>query len=151
MQIKELMDLLVGTPVIADIRPVSLCYLPDQVQVEEDCWELTAEIDSPSPTLPTLRLVLAATAEQADRLPHVTCEHDPFTTELNTILYDRYDCVASGMLCQSQVATQIVTNARDHVRTDVILLYLVDGLSYRDVVELGLSDLAIHEIGRAHV
>lgn len=140
MQIRDLIDLLARTPVVADMHPVSRCYLSDEIQVEEDSRHLIFEIDSPSPMLLSHRLILDSSLEQSDRLPRITCEHNPFTPELNTVLFDRYDCVASSMLCQSQIASRIVTNAQGHASNQVVLLYLIDGLSYRDIVELRTPD-----------
>ena len=130
MTLDDLLLLLDFTPAIADIHPVSICSLPDDVTVLETEAEAAWLLDDPEPTLPGRLLIMTSDPQYAGRFPHVQCDHDPFTPTLNTILFDRYGEVASHMLCQSQVADRITTDA---AKRDLIVLVLMDGLSYQDV------------------
>ena len=130
MSLDELLDLLDLTPVIADIHPISLCYLPENVTVLDSAAEAAWLLDDPEPTLPGRLLITSSDTQYSDRFPHIRCHHDPFTLTLNDVLFDRYDEVASRMLCQSQVTERIIADAGKY---DLIILFLVDGLSYRDV------------------
>jgi len=130
MSLDDLLTLLDCTPVIADIHPISVCYLPEDVTVLDSAAEAAWQLDAPGPTLPVRLLITASDTQYDGRFPHVRCYHDPFTPALNAVLFDRYDEIASRMLCQSQVAERIVAEA---IRRDFIILFLVDGLSYQDV------------------
>ncbi|MBC8263374.1 MAG: hypothetical protein H8E47_04535 [Anaerolineales bacterium] len=130
MSLDDLLTLLDCTPVIAEIPPVSICYLPEDVTVLASAAEAAWQLDAPEPMLPGRLLITASDIQYADRFPHVRCDHDPFTPALNTILFDRYDDIASRMLCQSQAVERIVVEAGQY---DFVILFLVDGLSYQDV------------------
>jgi hypothetical protein len=132
MQLDDLLNLLDQTPVITDIHPVSLCYLPDasRVTILNSAAEAVWLLDDPEPTLPRRLLITASDPQYSGRFPRVCCEHDPFTPTLNDVLFDHYDEIASRMLRQSQVTKRIVANAD---KCDLIILFLVDGLSYQDV------------------
>jgi hypothetical protein len=130
MSLIELLSLLDCTPVIADIHPISTCYLPEDVMVLDSVSKVVWQLDAPERTLPTRMLITRSNLQYRGRFPHVRCDHRPFTPALNTVLFDRYDHIASRMLCQSQIAERIVNEANQY---DFIVLFLVDGLSYQDV------------------
>ena len=130
MSLDELLALLDRTPLIASIHPVSICYLPEDVTVLDSATEAAWQFDAPEPTLPGRLLITGSDPQYSSRFPQVCCDHDPFTPALNGVLFERYDDIASRMLCQSQVAERIVAGTSKY---DLIILFLVDGLSYRDV------------------
>jgi hypothetical protein len=129
VNLKDLHDLLQQMPAMVEMHPLSLVFLPDDVRIFEDTWQMAAELDMPTPQ-PT-KPMLATKVEPAlqHRLPAVRCTHDPLTTELNRVLLKRYDFIKAHMLCQSQIAVEIVHRAG----SEVVVLMLVDGLSYADV------------------
>lgn len=135
MRLNEMIALLDKTPLIAHIHPVSACYLPDDVTVFETTEEMLLGIDSPSATLSAKMLVVALESIRDARLPQIVCDHDPFTFALNDILFNRYDCITGRMLCQSQIAERIVADVCNSPETEVVILFLVDGLSYHRVVQ----------------
>lgn len=114
---------------MAQIHPLSLAYLPDEVEVFDDVRRMLARLDAPKPQ--PVRPMLATQVDPAlqYRLPLVQCNHDPLTTELNQVLLKRYDLIKSKLVCQSQIADEIVRRAD----TEVTVLMLVDGLSYADL------------------
>lgn len=130
MQLDEIISLTDQTPVIAEIHPVSVCYLPDDVVVIETTKELFAQIDMPSSMLPTKMLIVHSDDTHTERFPRVVCGHNPFTLKLNDIILDQYDCIARRMLRQSQIAERITNDIRSSQETEVVILFLVDGLSY---------------------
>ena len=126
----ELVSLLDYTPVVAEIHPVSVCYLPEDVTVFDSAAHVAWLLDDPQTTLPRRLLVASLDPEYSWRFPRIRCDHDPFTPELNTILFDRYQSIESQMLRQSDVAQRI---AIESGKWDIVILFLVDGLSYQDV------------------
>ena len=129
VDLEELQDLLRQMPVMVDMHPLSLAFLPSEVGVFEEPWQIISELDSP--TLQPTNPMLATRVESAlqYRLPSVYCTHDPLTTELNKVLLKRYDFIKVSMLYQSQIADEIAQRAD----VETIVLMLVDGLSYADV------------------
>lgn len=129
VDLESLWDIMRQMPVMAEIHPLSLAFLPEEVVAFEDVWELIAQLDSPAPQPARPMLSTQIKAEFKHRLPAVRCTHDPLRTELNRVLLKRYDFIKAHMVCQSQVADEIVRRADG----DAVVLMLVDGLSYADV------------------
>lgn len=128
MTLDDLLILLDRSPVVADIHPVSLCYLPDDVNVFDSINDVIEQIDLPQ-TMPPRRIII--TGRQMDsRFPRVNVQHDPFTPAINDILCEHFEQIETRTLRQSQIGDEIVKVARD---LDLIILFLVDGLSYENV------------------
>ncbi len=124
VSLEELKELLTKAPVVADIHPLSLCFLDDVKITTVD--RLICELDIPKPSIATKTLIIG---EGNERFLKVKVIHDPLTPELNKILLDKFDEVSKYMLKQSEIAEKIESEAN----TDVVMLYIVDGLSYWDV------------------
>lgn len=131
MTLNELVNLLNHTPFIAYIHPISRCFLPEDVVMYESPAQLAWALDVPKPTLPERILVTAGNPQYQHRFPTVRCEHDPFTLALNQVLYDWYEYIEGHMLTQQGIGERIVAEAGG---AQVVVLMLIDGLSYRDVV-----------------
>lgn len=140
---EELLALLDKTPAVVNIHPVSLCFLPSDVLILGTEAEATWLLDDPHPVLPQRILITGATSLYEGRFPHIRYEHDPFTPALNSILLERFEDVATRMLCQSALPDRIV---RSSDLFDLVLLFLVDGLSYRDVRNWAASPNTIFTI-----
>ena len=110
--------------------PVSRCYLPSDIAVYRTASELAWTLDCPTTTLPERALLLEADPIYAVRFPRVRVAHDPFTPNLNEVLFERFDEIAALMLTQSRLATTVVEQPD---MPDNLVLMLVDGLSYHDV------------------
>ena len=144
MTLTEILALLDKTPAIVDIHPVSLSYLPSDVSVFERTSAVVQLLDCSEVTLPGRFLIRKEDAQFHGRFPHVVCQHDPFTNDLNAVLFERYDEVAKRMLCQGQLAAHIAKEAKD---CSLVVLLLIDGLSYQDVRNWSLlSDNAQAEL-----
>ena len=124
-----LQDLLRQMPAMVEIHPLSLAFLPEDVRTFEDAWQMVAELDMPVPKPTKPMLTTRIEPALRHRLPAVRCNHDPLTTELNRVLLKRYNFIKATMLCQSQIADQILCCAD----SETVVLILVDGLSYADV------------------
>lgn len=130
MELSSLERLLDRTPVvIKEINPVSLAYLGEGVEVCYSLEQLVFQLDDPSPTEPHPIVCLDADPRYLARFPAVSVEHNPFTPDLNRLLFRRYDCIAASMLTHAQVADRIVEAARE---AETVALVLLDGLSYAD-------------------
>jgi hypothetical protein len=130
MKLDRILQLLDQSPVIAEIHPVSLCYLPQDVTVSTSLAETVWLLDDMPTTLPGRILVTSPNLQYAGRFPQIRCDHNPFTESLNSVLFSRFDEIASHMLCQSILAARILGEAR---ACETIVLFLIDGLSYRDI------------------
>lgn len=130
MNLEELVSLLDRTPVAADIHPASLLYLPEDIVVFDSALDAALLLDSPEFIQPGRWLILGQAYPYQHRFPYVRVEHDPFTTTLNGLLFERFDTALRTMLCQSELASRIVSGARE---AEVIIFMLVDGLSYHEV------------------
>jgi hypothetical protein len=128
--LEALLDMLNSTPVIADLHPVSCCFLPSDVAIYETASELVYLLDLPTTTLPRRSLILRSDPIYADRYPHVKIDHEPFTLKLNDVLFERFDEIGALMLTQSQLSERIIEQLHT---LDIIVLMLIDGLSYGDV------------------
>lgn len=132
MTLNELVNLLNHTPLIAHIHPISRCFLPEDVVIYESLAQLAWAMDTFEPTLPERILVTASDPQYQHRFPIVHCEHNPFTPALNEVLYDRYEYIEGHMLTQQDIGERIVAEAGGE---EVMVLMLIDGLSYRDVAD----------------
>jgi len=130
MDLAALDHLLNRAPVVVQgMHPVSLAYLYEPVKVYASLQELAHLLDAPQSVPSHRALSFDADVRYVARFPTVAVEHDPFTPELNRILFDRYDQIATSMLTQMKIADRIVTSAR---WAETVVLVLLDGLSYAD-------------------
>lgn len=129
MTLEELVVLLDKTPVIADIHPLSLPYLPDDVTVIPVAVDAAVQLDAPTTVWPGRWLLTDDDPVYRHRFPRVRVAHDPFTPALNGVIFQRFEAVAKIMLRQSQLSGIISQAAAE---CDAIILMLVDGLSYEN-------------------
>lgn len=130
MDLADFDRLLNRLPVVAEgMHPVSLAYLHDPVRVYSSLQELVCILDTPQSVQPHRALSFDTDARYISRFPVVMVEHDPFTPELNNILFEQYDFIAASMLTHARVAERIVAEAQ---KVETIVLILLDGLSYAD-------------------
>jgi hypothetical protein len=129
VDLEELQELIRQMPVMAEVHPISLAFLPDEVRLFDDPWQMAAELDTPTPQSPDPMLATHIASALQHRFPVVRCTHDPMTTELNRVLLRRFEFLKTHMLCQSCMANEIACRTD----ADAIALMLVDGLSYADL------------------
>ncbi len=137
--LEDLRTFLNQMPLMVEMRhPLSLVFLDEEVKVYADAWEMRADLDSPELQEPLPMLALRVEPALRYRFPSFRCQHDPLTSELNHVLLPRYDFIKKYLLCQSQIATEILSRAD----AEAILLILVDGLSYEDIKQYASSWLS---------
>jgi len=122
--------LLDRTPVVvSNLHPVSLAFLRTPARLYPSLDELVRVLDDPFPTTAERILTFDADSHYAMRFPNVVVEHDPFTPELNRVLFAQYELIAASMLTHAQVAERINAKAPG---LETVVLVLLDGLSYAD-------------------
>lgn len=127
--LEQLIELIQRVPVMADMHPLSVLFLPDEAICFESLSEMIAQLDSPHPQPAVPMLALACDSNYAHRFPAVRCTHNPLTGALNSVLLKRYDDIRNRLVLQSQLAHHIVAQAD----AEAIVLLMIDGLSYDEV------------------
>ncbi len=120
-------------PVMGQFHPlISLC-LSDDVETISDPETLMEELDSLAPHTERPVLITHLATKLAHRFTVMNYPTCPPAEAINQNLPYRIDEARRRLLTNHNVATRIVTDARKQKYQTVILL-LVDGLSYADVV-----------------
>jgi hypothetical protein len=117
------------TPVVYEGEPLLLAQL-DDLTVEDDIWQYVQCVDGLSPIPVERTILLGPVTSYFDRWPVVRIEEKAPVdlVKFNESLFNNYDRVISFAFRQSDIATYI---ERD-LDVDVIVLLLIDGLSYSD-------------------
>lgn len=115
--------------VVKGMYPVSLAYLDEPVSVYDSLQELAWMLDNPQGIQLHRALSFDVNSPYVSRFPVVTVAHDPFTPELNHVLFERYDFIAASMLTHVRIGERIVAEAQ---KAETVVLFLLDGLSYAD-------------------
>jgi hypothetical protein len=117
------------TPVVYEGEPLLLVEL-DNLVVEQDVWRYVQRADDLAP-LPVERTVLLGpVTSYFDRWPVVRTEArvPSDLAQFNRSLFQNYDQVRRFAFTQSDIATRI----EEDLDVDVVVLLLIDGLSYTD-------------------
>jgi len=125
----ELDAVLDHTPVVYEGEPLLLAEL-DNLVVERDVWQYVQRVDGLSP-LPVERTVLLGpVTSYFDRWPVMRMDVRAPTdlARFNRSLFENYDQVRQFAFTQSDIAAHI----EEDLDVDVIVLLLIDGLSYTD-------------------
>jgi len=115
--------------VVENLHPISLAFLRTPARLYPSLDELVRVLDAPSPTPAERILAFDVDPRYTPRFPTVAVEHDPFTPDLNRVLFTHRDLIAASILTHAQVAERIVQDARG---LETVVLVLLDGLSYAD-------------------
>jgi hypothetical protein len=122
--------LLDRTPVVVTgMQAVSLAFLRAPVHVYQTAEELADSLDNPCSTATERMITFDNDPRYALRFPQVNVEHNPFTRELNRVLFAHWELIAASMLTHSQIADRIVQEAQTR---EAVVVVLLDGLSYAD-------------------
>jgi hypothetical protein len=130
MSLEELCGLLKLAPVMTKINPVSISFLQDDIVVIQNPEEAAWLLDEMATTKISEILITEINNKYSNRFIQFRCNHDPFTNQLNEVLFKHFDYISSSMLTQSNVHAQIMLDATE---SDVIILFLIDGLSFDNV------------------
>jgi len=117
------------TPVVYEGEPLLLAELED-LAVERDIWRYVQRVDDPAPMPVERTVLLGPVTSYFDRWPVVqTNARAPADLDrFNCCLFRNYDQVRRFAFSQSDVAARI----EEDLDVDVIVLLLIDGLSYTD-------------------
>jgi hypothetical protein len=130
MELDELDKLLIRTPVIVrGLHTASLAFLKGEVFLFKTLQELIIKLDSPERTEPIKALSFDNASPFKSRFPVVTVNHDPFTTKLNNVLFEKLEFLSLHITTHQMVSDLIVSEAKNF---ETVVLILLDGLSYAD-------------------
>ena len=129
VDIRQLDSLLSYTPIVFEGEPLLLAELND-LTVERDVRQYVQRMDDLSPMPAERTVFLGPVTSYFDRWPVVVTENRiPNDIErFNDSLFQNYDLVRRFAFCQSHIADWI----EEDLDVDVIVLLLIDGLSYAD-------------------
>jgi len=125
----QLDSILECTPVVYEGEPLLLAELDDLV-VERNVWQYVQRVDDLTPVPVERTVLLGPITSYFDRWPVVRLD-DRVPADLirfNQSLFQNYDDVRRFAFTQSDVAISI----EEDLDVDLILLLLIDGLSYTD-------------------
>lgn len=129
----ELDNWLRRTPVIADVHPlIPLCLRPDTIIVL-DTETFISELDSCGLHDESPRLIIRPNRVLSERFPHLRASDHPPVDELNTHMGSHLEYARTSLLTTHKLASHIQEDVRRHP-ADTIVVFLVDGLSYGDVL-----------------
>ena len=117
------------TPVVYEGEPLLLAEL-DNLVVERDVWQYVQRLDGLAPMPVERTVLLGPVTSYFDRWPVMRMEAKAPSelAQFNRSLFQNYDQVRQFTFTQSDIAARI----EEDLDVDVIVLLLVDGLSYTD-------------------
>lgn len=119
-------------PVLADVHPLVPLGLAARTRVFTDATELLSALDNPRLHDESNLLVLETKSPLAQRLPVVRCHEVPTLALLN----ERLPLNLTYARCHLLRTVDLAAHISHHVAyqmADVVVFYLVDGLSYWDI------------------
>lgn len=129
MDIKSFLNYLQRSPVILRGNEIPLIFLEDDAHVIRDPQLLLELIDSPDLMDESQIVVMGDVKNNPWSFPVVEVSEDVFNENLNYTLCKNYKKVGDRLFSQKNVVDRILTN----LNFDVIIVIIVDGLSYVDV------------------
>ena len=127
--IKDIRRLLDVTPVVIEGDPLLLVEVSN-VRVEKDIWRYVQQIDHPKPIPDVKTILLGPVSNYYDRWPIVKL-HGKTPSDLriyNRYLFENFEPLLNFAFNQNQIRDRIL----EDIDVDVIVLLLIDGLSYTD-------------------
>ena len=130
--ISHLEKLIDFTPIIVEGDILRLIELEDII-IESDIKEYVLRVDEPS-LVPNERIILTGPiTNYYKRWPiiHVNKRNPVNLIRFNNYLFQNFDFAQKNLFAQSQIADHIA----DDIEVDMIILLLIDGLSYKDWID----------------
>lgn len=127
--VKDIRQLLDITPIIFEGDPLLLVEFSD-VRVEKDLWGYIQQVDHPEPMSVEKTILLGPVSNYYDRWPIVRLEDKTpkDITNYNRCLFKNFESLQKYAFTQKQIRDRIL----EDTDVDVIVLLLIDGLSYTD-------------------
>ena len=131
--IDQLNNLLIRTPLMSErISPLSLAFLPEMPRIFASAKEMISVIDATARASEQPMIALEFDSQFARRFPNVSCEHEPYTTELNQVIHTNTEFIKKHTLTQTQIASVVIEDCF-RIEAEAVVMMLIDGLSYSDV------------------
>ncbi|MCK4444004.1 MAG: PglZ domain-containing protein [Thermoplasmata archaeon] len=128
MRVESFLELLRRTPVVLKGNELPLLYVDRNTRIIRDIEELNQQIDSPNPINDAEIVIVDDDKGNPWSFPVAEVSEDLMKEDLNSILNKDYDILQERMFSQTDIADRILSD----LDYDVIVLILVDGLSYYD-------------------
>jgi len=130
--LRTLEDLLLHTPVISELHPLLPLCLEPGIRLVDDADEYIGELDD----LPLCKdekvIVTKKHPLLMKRFPFIKIDDPPSTEEINKNMHRNLEYARKKLLNNHTVADFVEEEIRQHP-CDIVILLLVDGLSYEDV------------------
>lgn len=125
----EINSILDFTPIVFEGDPLLLAELSN-THIEKDIWNYIQLVDNPDPVVEQRTILLGPNSNYYDRWPIITSSEKVPSDLLkyNQCLFDNFDQVMSYAFNQQHISDRII----EDTEVDVIVLLLIDGLSYTD-------------------
>ncbi len=130
--IEQLESWLHRTPAMLEIQDkLTLAFLSESPKLFDKCINMISWLDQPKVIKEEMVVCLSHDVHYAHRFPLLNCIHNPYTSELDRLLVERFHLVRQYMIKQDGIGDIVVSDCiRKEVET--VVLILVDGLSYTD-------------------
>lgn len=131
---EQLEQTLTRTPVVAHVHPLLPLCLNAQTLIITDEIDLLRDLDDRKSRLKDNILILSDQANQlAHRFPAFYADEHPPVEAINRHMAAHLDYLRRFLLTTHDIAQAVEQDARDK-HPDIVVLFLVDGLSYGDVL-----------------
>lgn len=136
----ELESWLERTPVIAALHPLAPLALDPSTQIYVDGQAFLKALDERrTQPLGKICILDSSIPRLGERLPYFRVSELPSTAILNQNLPHGLDYVRSNILTNHQVAA-VIQKKVAAIRPDIVVLFLIDGLSYEDIGDWHIGD-----------
>lgn len=125
--INQFRELVSKIPVIYEGNPLFAGLIHDATVIR-DSRQLIAGLDAIEPTNFNNVICVENTPELANRFPVVKLTQEPSDIELNNAIFDNFATYSKLITTQSEIKDIILSNTEK----EVIILVVIDGLSYKD-------------------
>jgi hypothetical protein len=131
---QQLEQMLARTPVIGEVHPLLPLALSSSVRIVKCGDDLLSELDDMLAAPQSPMLILQHDHRLAARFPKVSFKKHPPIQAINRNMHHHLDYARDQLLTTLRVADALVEDVIEH-RYDIVVLMLIDGLSYGDIVD----------------
>lgn len=131
---QQLENNLTRTPVIGDVHPLLPLALSNAVRIVKNGDDVLSEFDTMHTVPQTPILILQRDPRLVARFPMISLREHPPIDEINRNMHFHLEYAREQLLTTHGVGATLVEDVLNH-RCDIVVLMLVDGLSYGDVIE----------------
>jgi hypothetical protein len=135
---ERLAEVAAQTPVVVSMDPLAALGLPANTRLFSDETSVLAELDDPEFDASAPMVILSQREDLQTRFPAYQIVGRPSAQLLNQVLPNRLALARSLLLRNHEVARHIIEDVRKW-HPPVVVLLLIDGLSYEDACQWGWS------------